>query len=190
MRMGISIREFARRDGCDEKLVRRALKSGRLAALSDGTIDPQLVGSGWRQANRRKPPSSKVGDWPPAPADLEQLADQVVNVEGRAPYSLIEAERIKANYLALLRQLQYDRESGAVVAVDEVAAAVAAEYLVVRNNLLGLPTRLAPRLVLIRDAEQLRAILQAEISKLLEDLRFDGEEPSKPLPPRPYMPRR
>jgi hypothetical protein len=153
-----------------------------LHALAGGTIDPALVGSGWRKTNRRKAQEPRKGpdEDPPAPADLEQLADQVVNVEGRAPYSLIEAERIKANYLALLRQLQYDRESGAVVAVDEVAAAVAAEYLVVRNNLLGLPTRLAPRLVLIRDAEQLRAILQAEISKLLEDLRLDGEEPSKP----------
>jgi hypothetical protein len=67
-----------------------------------------------------------------------------------------------------------------VVAVDEVVAAVAAEYLVVRNNLLGLPTRLAPRLVLIRDAEQLRAILQAEISKLLEDLRLDGGSSADP----------
>jgi hypothetical protein len=174
--MGISIREFARRDGCDEKLARRAIKTGRLHALPDGTLDPALIGTGWRKANRRKPApaaASSKSD-PPAPADLEQLADQVVNVEGRAPYTLIEAERIKANYLALLRQLQYDRESGAVVAVDEVTAAVAAEYGIVRNNLLGLPARVAPRLAHIRDAEQVRTLLHAEICKLLEDLALDS----------------
>ena len=114
--MGISIREFARRDGCSDMLVRKAIKRGRLHALADGTLDPQLVGSGWRKANRRGQP--KV---PPAPADLEEIADQAVRIEGRAPYTLVEAERIKANYLALLRQLQYDRESGAVAPIDEDA---------------------------------------------------------------------
>lgn len=41
---GISIREFARRDGCSEGTVRKALKAGRLAALADGTLDPELIG--------------------------------------------------------------------------------------------------------------------------------------------------
>ncbi len=50
---GISLREFARRDGCDDKLVRRALKEGHLTALPDGRLDPALVGSGWRRRNRR-----------------------------------------------------------------------------------------------------------------------------------------
>jgi len=174
--MGISIREFARRDGCSDMLVRKAIKAGRLHAAPDGRLDPALVGSGWRKANRRKAapaPAARPKSDPPAPADLEQLADQVVYVEGRAPFSLIEAERIKANYLAMLRQLQYDRESGLVAPVEEIAAAVAAEFAVVRNNLLGLPSRLAPRLVFIRDVEQMRAVLHAEITKVLEDLTLD-----------------
>lgn len=166
--MGISIREFARRDGCSDMLVRKAIKAGRFPVLADGTLDPRLVGSGWRKANRRGRP--KV---PPAPADLQKIADQAVRIEGRAPYTLVEAERIKANYLALLRQLQYDRESGAVVAVDEVAAAVGAEYAIVRNNLLGLPTKLAPRLCLLRNAEEVRAVLEREICAVLEDLTID-----------------
>ena len=50
---GISQREFARREGCDPKLIQRAVKSGHLPTLSDGTLDPDLVGSGWRKRNRR-----------------------------------------------------------------------------------------------------------------------------------------
>jgi hypothetical protein len=169
--MGISIREFARQDGCDDKLVRRALASGRLAQLPDGTVDRALVGSAWRKSNRRKISSETD---PPAPAELEALADQVVNVEGNAPYSLLEAERIKANYLAMLRQLQYDRESSAVVSIDEVTAAVASEYAVVRNHLLGLPARVAPRLAMIREPEQVRAFLQTEIATILEELTRDS----------------
>ena len=49
----ISVREFARRDGCDDKLVRRAIKSGKLPADDAGKLDPGLVGTGWRKTNRR-----------------------------------------------------------------------------------------------------------------------------------------
>ena len=80
MAMGISIREFARRDGCSDMLVRKAIKAGRLPALADGTLDPLLVGSGWRKANRRGQP--KV---PPAPADLQEIAHQAVASKGGRP---------------------------------------------------------------------------------------------------------
>ncbi|TMV49259.1 hypothetical protein FGG78_40180, partial [Thioclava sp. BHET1] len=48
---GISIREFARRDGCSDTAVRKAIKDGRLRKLDDGTLDPDLVGTGWRPGN-------------------------------------------------------------------------------------------------------------------------------------------
>src|SRR3546814_16485041 len=49
----VSVREFARLDGCDEKLVRRAIKSGKLPTSEDGRLDPKLAGTGWRKSNRR-----------------------------------------------------------------------------------------------------------------------------------------
>ncbi len=49
---GISIREFARREGCSDRLVRRAVEQGKLHALSNGKLNPELVGSGWRHGNR------------------------------------------------------------------------------------------------------------------------------------------
>jgi hypothetical protein len=189
--MGISIREFSRRDGCSDTLVHKALKTGRLHALPDGTLDPALIGTGWRKANRRKagataPTAAAPKADPPAPPDLEQLADQVVNVEGRAPYTLIEAERIKANYLALLRQLQYDRESGAVVAVDEVVAQVTAEYAVVRNHFLGFSAKLAPRLCAMRRASvgEFKVAIDAEVYALLEGLTLDSAATARPRRPK------
>ncbi|MCQ8240532.1 hypothetical protein [Rhizosaccharibacter radicis] len=49
---GISIREFARREGCDDKLVRRAVTRGKIKQFPDGTLDPAAIGTGWRKANR------------------------------------------------------------------------------------------------------------------------------------------
>ncbi|WP_086062237.1 hypothetical protein [Muricoccus roseus] len=49
---GISKREFARREGCDDKLVRKAIEAGKLKPFGDGSLDPALVGTGWRHGNR------------------------------------------------------------------------------------------------------------------------------------------
>lgn len=49
---GISIREFARREGCSDRLVRRAVEQGKLLALSNGRLNPELIGTGWRHGNR------------------------------------------------------------------------------------------------------------------------------------------
>ncbi len=56
--MGISIREYARHRGVAESTVRKALRSGRIAAEPDGTIEPGTADAAWAQntnaAKRRK----------------------------------------------------------------------------------------------------------------------------------------
>lgn len=47
----VSIRQFAKLDGCNEKLVRRGIAEGRLKKLPSGKIDAALAGSTWRQGN-------------------------------------------------------------------------------------------------------------------------------------------
>lgn len=49
----ISLREFARRDGCSEKRVRTGVKTGHLPRLDGPKLPAALVGSGWREGNRR-----------------------------------------------------------------------------------------------------------------------------------------
>lgn len=79
---GITRREFARRDGCDEKLVRRALERGYLFALDDGSIDPALVKSGWREAHRRNgAPEIRAGVPPRLPQSLDDLLVDNVSEE-------------------------------------------------------------------------------------------------------------
>ncbi|MBP0492865.1 hypothetical protein [Roseomonas indoligenes] len=68
---GISIREFARREGCDDKLVRRAVQGGKLQAFRDGTLNPALVGSGWRKSNRHPAPGADT----PADSGADTAAD-------------------------------------------------------------------------------------------------------------------
>lgn len=45
--MGISRREYARRRGCSESGVRKAIASGRITLEADGTIDPVKADAQW-----------------------------------------------------------------------------------------------------------------------------------------------
>ncbi|MCB8877597.1 hypothetical protein [Acidisoma silvae] len=59
---GISIREFARRDGCSERLVRRHVDRGAITKFPDGSIDPTFVGTGWRSSARRQGRADRPAD--------------------------------------------------------------------------------------------------------------------------------
>jgi hypothetical protein len=191
---GIAIREFARRDHCDEGLVRRAIRKGHLTTLPDGKLDPALVGSPWRLTNRRAADTADADNpadalsapmqpqraRPPAPPLLlpqpgetpEEAAARIMLASG-APMALAEAERVKENYLALLRQLEYDTKSGVVVPVAEVAKAVGGQFAQVRTRILAIPAEQAPQLHRLKTVTELQDALRTMLSEALEALTLD-----------------
>lgn len=203
VRTGISIREFARRDGCSDALVRRALKSGHLQALENGTLDPAQVGTGWREGNRRganpgansahpvrtpcAPDADEALDPQPhggalrrlrRPEDENQDGDALGQLDellaARGHLCLAEAERLKENYLALLRQLEYDTKAALVVPVAEVAAEVGQAFATVRTKLLALPAEHAPRLHRLKTVAELQDALARLITEAIEELSRAG----------------
>jgi hypothetical protein len=196
---GISIREFGRRDGCSDTLVRRALKSGHLSAFADGSLDASLVGTGWRDANRRAANGANTGREPrtgdPATVRTDMEAqphggalvrrerideDETVTeaaerlIRDLGLLTLAEAERLKENFLGRLKQLEYDIKSGAVATVAEVERQVAAEYAKVRTRLLAIPSELAPRVHHLKTLPEIQAALTEAIVEALEELTRDG----------------
>lgn len=183
---GISIREFARRDGCSDKVVRRKIESGHLPALPDGKLDPALVGTAWRLrpvATANTPPNG--ADSPQVSADLSAVSardDETLDeaAERLAPTMLsqfatkADAEKAKETYLALLRKLEFDEKSGEVVKVSEVARIVGAEYAKVRSKLMEIPSSVAPLAVLMKSPEEIRALIEKEVAHALEELAYDG----------------
>jgi hypothetical protein len=170
--LGISIREFARREACSDTLVRKALKAGKIAALPDGSLDPTLVGTGWRLGNRRDANSAN-GTVRKPDETPEEAAERIVLAEGHAPYSLAEAERIKENFLAKLKELEFDLKSGEVVRVADVMKVVATQYAIVRNRMLSIPAEVAPRAAMLTSPQEVQAFVQAEIVEALEALALD-----------------
>ena len=67
MAKGISIRAFAKLSSVSDTAVHKAIRSGRLAKLAGGTIDPALAGTGWHARGGAKgtarPPATNGGEW-------------------------------------------------------------------------------------------------------------------------------
>ena len=158
MKQGISIREFARRENVSDTLVRKALKLNRLEAFEDGSLNPELVGSNWREGNaksansanpvvRTAPRGSHAAN--PSPVDsetLEEEAARLLESGGEANHAYAEALRRKENYLALLRQLEYENKSGSLVELEVAEKILFEQARASRDAWLNWPTRVGPLL--------------------------------------------
>jgi len=164
MRQGISIRQFAKLDHCDERLVRRALKNGWLRAYKDGSLNPKLAGTGWRRTNRKRVENVRAAAEESADdASVEAAADRLVRTRG-----------LLKNALAALRELQLAREVGSAVEVGAVVTEKARDHAIVRNLMLGLGSKLAPGLALMADPEQIKVAIDDEVDRAFEVLHRGG----------------
>lgn len=174
---------FAKRKGVSAKTVSIWKQAGHLSMTPDGLV--KVEESEWLLAERpatRRGGKTK-GSAPSAPATkpmssdeggaAAEAAERFIKQTGGL-HSHAEAARIKENFLAALRQLEYDRESGKVVEIAVVGAAVVTEYAKVRNKVLGIGSRVAHRLAAMRSPEEIKALIDAEVSIILEELTLDG----------------
>lgn len=176
MSQRISIREFARREECSDTLVRRAVKSGRLRAFEDGKLDPALVGTGWRAT---APSSANLEEGAGAQQDdeggdetLEDQADRLL-AAGTVPlHDYGEALRRKENYLALLKQLEYEQKSGALVPLEDAETILFDQARAQRDAWLNWPTRVGPLIAadLGLEADRVTGVLTEHVHKHIAQL--------------------
>jgi len=204
MTTAISIREFARREGCSDTLVRRAVKQGRLRLSGDNGLDASLVGTAWRESNAKGANSANKGANTPAnsshPVRTPPPAQIAPPVEVRDDESPADAARRivdsdvalldyagalekKENYLALLRQLEYEQKAGSLVELDVASAILFEEFRAQRDAWLNWPTRVGPILAAElgieadRVTEALTAHVHSQIAQLGEpEANFTGAE--------------
>ncbi|MGY2158606.1 hypothetical protein [Pseudomonas tolaasii] len=105
---------------------------------------------------------------------IEQATARILIATG-ANMTIDEAKRVKENYLALREQLEYDRESRLVVAVEDVTRAVGEEYAKVRTRLLAIPSENAPRIHRLKTVLEVQDAMYGLIVDALEELTRDGE---------------
>lgn len=174
----VSQAEYARLRGVSKKTVTQWKQEGKLV-LADGGVDVEASDSylkKYRSTGLKGNSQGNEGNALPHPLageTNEQAALRILSTGG-ADMTLEEAKRVKENYLALLNQLEYDQKSGAVVLVEDVAAAVGKEYSQVRTRLLAIPAEQAPRIHRLKTVTEVQDALQELITEALEELISDG----------------
>lgn len=193
----LSLREFARQAGCDEKQVRRAIDKGLISKGDDGKLSADEVDGQWRKPNRRGVEKlsalpvrttetvrtrRRSADNPASSATVrtgetaEEAAERIVAQQGLL--SLAEALQLKENYLARHQQLSYDLKAGTVVLIADVTASVAKEYAGVRKKLLAIPAERAPAVHRLKTVAEVEDFLRSVIVEALEELTRDGSPTS------------
>jgi hypothetical protein len=185
MPTGLSDRAAAKLAGCTHRAIGEAKKFGRLAKLADGSVSAEAVKKwnadrGPSRGGYKAPVSdavSKVQEISVRTGETSAAAvERIMAAAGIPLHDRAEADRIKANYEALLRQLEYDTKSGLVVAVSEVAALVGAEYAQIRAKLLAIPAEQAPRLHRLKTVVEIQDALMSMIVEAMEGLIQDRKE--------------
>lgn len=193
----LSLREFARQAGCDEKQVRRAIDKGLISKGDDGKLSADEVDGQWRKPNRRGVEKlsalpvrttatvrtrRRSADNPASSANVrtgetaEEAAERIVAQQGLL--SLAQALQLKENYLARHQQLSYDLKAGTVVLIADVTASVAKEYAGVRKKLLAIPAERAPAVHRLKTVAEVEDFLRSVIVEALEELTRDGSPTS------------
>ncbi len=189
----VSIREFARLDGCDDKLVRRAIKSGKLAVSDGGKLDAALVGTGWRKTNRRaadsadssptvriksvraQKMSAPTAEEVEAAGDglfAEEVEDFLNNVLAGTYADTATAERVKENALAAKHLLAARKDAGNLVEIEAAEKVLFETQRAQRDAWLNFPTRIGPLLAaeLGLEADKVVEALTVHVQQQLEDL--------------------
>ena len=159
----VSQAELARRLGVSRQYVNRLVRSGKLE-LEGKKIDVAKAVAALRQV--RDPARKYKTD---EPADLDQFP-QEDSSEAGPQLTFAEAKTMKEVYLARMARLKYEEEAGKLVPKADVEARAADIGMVVKQNLLSIPSRLMDQLADETDPREINAILEAELRRVLEQL--------------------
>ena len=167
--MGLSMAKFAALRNATKQAATDWKKKGLLVFEVDGTVNVEASNA---KLDARAD-SYRGGLTKKAQEPTERTSP--VAVSGGKTLAHADAVAKKENFLALLRELEYDRESGAVVAIDDVVSEVVEQLARVRTKLLGIPTKVAGRLALLKSAGEVEAFLTEEIALALKELTGDTD---------------
>jgi hypothetical protein len=115
------------------------------------------------------------GEKPRAAEDEIPLPDRPLEeIATAGGWTIVEAQRVKENYLALLRKQEFEVEQGKLVEIEVISLEVEREYATVRERLLTIPGKVSAALAGC-DRVAIEQRLLDEITAALAELHDPGE---------------
>lgn len=165
---GITQSEFARRDGCSPSYVQRAVNTKILPTFIDGSLDPNLVGTGWRSENQKKIERKRAMENGP------ESMPSGLDIEGGL-LDTKSAEQIQATYKALKEKRLHDHAIGLVVMVEDSVKEVATAFAKVRTKMLAIAPEHAAQIAILSTPALVKDYLERQITRALEALVEDED---------------
>ena len=164
--------EYARRRGCTETAVRRAVNDGRIT-LIDGKVDPVAADAQWARNTRVRAGSRPADDANLTGAGSSSGGSGAAS-SGDSPrddpdaYWAVKARREKAE--ADMAELKLAEQLGELVRAADVRAAHSKRVAGLREAILQIPARLAAVLAAETDQGKCHDVLQAELHAVLQQV--------------------
>ena len=183
--MGLSIRAYARHRGVSHVAVKKAIDTGRISQLPDGTIDPVVADAQWaaNTTPTRRSVTAEVRETPQASAvtrETPQAAAKVVRDAPEPPTpalssggtSLLQARTVNEVVKAQTNKVRLARLKGELVDRSQAVAHVFKLARAERDAWLNWPARISSQMAagLGVDAHVLHVALDAAVRQQLQDL--------------------
>ena len=178
--MGLSIRAYARHRGVSHVAVKKAIDTGRITALPDGTIDPDAADAQWAQNTlqpRRAAAQEKVGTTRERSAPAEATPQRDVADTSTAPMSaggtsLLQARTVNEVLKAKLNNLELAHRKKELVDRAQAVAHVFKLARIERDAWLNWPARVSGQMAstLGIDAHQMHVALESAVREHLIEL--------------------
>jgi len=189
--MGLSIRAYARHRGVSHVAVKKAIDTGRISQLPDGTIDPVVADAQWvaNTTPTRRSVANVVSDKPapqvsaPAREIPQASAATPTRLQREAPEvptpalssggtSLLQARTVNEVVKAQTNKVRLARLKGELVDRSQAVAHVFKLARAERDAWLNWPARISSQMAagLGVDAHVLHVALDAAVRQQLQDL--------------------
>jgi len=178
----LSIREYARRKGCSDTAVHKAIKAEKIVKGVDYTnpkrpkINPDIADKEWSafkdpDYRRRARNGKEIFEEEVKPSEPVETA-----TNPRTDTSLAAAKRAQAVYKAKILELEMKQKQGSLVDRDQVYKALFAAGQEVRSALQAVPDRFIDNILAARSRNEAHSILSNAIADALEKLADGSKE--------------
>jgi hypothetical protein len=183
--MGLSIRAYARHRGVSHVAVKKAIDTGRITPLPDGTIDPVAADAQWaaNTTPTRRSVTGEAREVPQAPAavrEIPQASSKVVREAGEPSTpalstggtSLLQARTVNEVVKAQTNKVRLARLKGELVDRSQAVAHVFKLARAERDAWLNWPARISAQMAAGLGVEPhvLHVALDAAVRQQLQDL--------------------
>ncbi len=151
----LTIKEYAQHRDVSVVAVRKAIKTGRITLNQNKKLNPKSADAEWFKNTNPAKQRSINGE---NKSNNEEIT------------SYHRSRALREDYNARLTKLQFERESGKLIPVEEVKIAAFNAARRTRDRILNIPDQVVPLLIGKTSIFEMKSILKVELTKALEEL--------------------